>query len=144
MKSIRLFIENILKKPLARELIVYVIFGVLTTAVGFGTYALFLYLGLGVGLSNTLSHFLAIIFAYVTNKIWVFRALDFSGKEVAKEFLKFASSRLVTYVIDTVLLILLVYTLHYDPLLSKVFTSVIVVILNYVASKLMVFRKKAE
>jgi len=136
------FIERLLQKALVREVIVYVIFGVFTTIVGFGTYSLFIHLGLSVFVSNTLSHFLAIIFAYVTNKIWVFKALTFTTKQIVIEFFKFLSSRLLTYVIDTVLLIVLVDLLFYDPIWSKIATSVVVVILNYFASKLVVFNKK--
>jgi len=141
MKSLKLFLEKILKKPLTRELIMYLIFGVATTVFSFAVYALFLYVvGSGVALANTFSHFFGILFAYVTNKIWVFRALDYSLKNVAKEFPKFLFGRLATYAIETVLLVILVDILFYDPMISKMFTSVIVVILNYLASKKIVFK----
>jgi len=123
--------------------IFYIIFGVATTIVSFASYILFVrYLDFGIALANTLSHFLAILFAYVTNKIWVFKARDYSAKQIATEFFKFLSSRLLAFVIDTALLILLVDFLHYDPILSKAATSVVVVILNYFMSKMVVFRKK--
>ena len=141
MNTVKRLLEAILKRPLANEIFFYLIFGVLTTVIGFGTYALFLYLNLSVALSNTLSHILAILFAYVTNKIWVFKALDFTPGAIVKEFIKFASGRFASYVVDTVLLIVLVDWLLYDALWSKVFTSVIVVILNYVFSKAIAFRK---
>jgi len=140
MKSIK----QLLEKALVREVIVYGCFGVLTTIVGFGSYALFLHAGFGVALANTLSHLLAILFAYITNKIWVFQARDFTLRQMGKEFLKFLSSRLLALVIDTALLIVLVDFLHYDPILSKAATTVIVVVLNYFMSKMIVFRKKAE
>jgi len=126
----------------SREVVVYIIFGVLTTIVGFGTYALFLHMGLNVLWSNTLSTALAIVFAYVTNKIWVFRAMDFKVKELVKEFVRFVSSRLFSFGVDTALLVGLVDFLGYDALVSKAATSVVVVVLNYVTSKLLVFRKK--
>ena len=129
---------------MAHEIVVYVIFGICTTAVGFGTYVLFLHMNFSLALSNTLSHAFAILFAYVTNKIWVFKALNFSAKVVIKEFLKFVSGRVMTYVIETLLLIALVDWLLYDPILSKACTSVLVVILNYVASKKVAFGKTKE
>jgi len=132
--------EKILKKPLTRELVWYVIFGVATTIVGFGSYALFVHFGLGVALANTLSHVLGILFAFGTNKVWVFRALDFSAKRVAIEFIKFVSSRLAALVFETLLLVLLVDVLGYHPIVCKVFTSILVVVLNYVASKKIVFK----
>ena len=131
------------KKFLNREIIFYLIFGVLTTAVAFITYAVFLFIGMGIFSANTLSTFIAIVFAYVTNKIWVFEALDFNIKKILKEFAVFLSSRFFSYVVDTVLLIILVDFFLQDPLISKLGTSVIVIILNYVSSKLIVFRKKA-
>lgn len=135
-------IEDFLKKPIARELISYVIFGTLTTVVAFATYALFRYLGLSIPVTNTLSHLCAIVFAYVTNKIWVFRARNFTLRKILAEFLQFLSSRLLALVLETLLLAYLVYTLGYNDLLSKAGTTVLVVILNYVTSKIIVFRKK--
>jgi len=142
MFNIKRLSEKILKKPLTREVTLYICVGMLTTVVGFVSYSLFLYIGLGVAVSNTISHFLAILFAYVANKIWVFRALDFAVKTVAKEFLKFLSGRFVTYVVDTMLLILLVEVLSYNPLISKLLTSLIVIMLNYLVSRTIVFRKR--
>jgi len=138
------WLKRFLEKALVREMIVYVIFGILTTIIGFGSYALFIYLGFNVAASNTLSHILAILFAYVTNKIWVFKVRDYSVRKIVPEFLKFVSSRLLAYIIDTALLVLLVDVLLYDPLLSKAGTSVVVVILNYIMSKIIVFRKKKQ
>ena len=141
MKSLQRFVEKILKKPLTRELVAYIIFGVATTAVGVGSFALFVSMGFGVALANTFSYVLAILFAYVTNKIWVFQARDYAVKTVAKEFFKFVSSRLLIFAIETVLLVILVDFLHYDAVLMKLFTNVIVIVLNYVASKVIVFRE---
>jgi putative flippase GtrA len=132
--------EKILKKPLTREVVLYILFGIGTTIIGFASYSLFIYIGLSVALANTISHFLAITFAFTVNKILVFRALNFSAKNVAKESFKFLACRFVTYVIDTALLILLVDVLLYNPIISKVGTSVIVIGLNYLASKKIVFK----
>ena len=133
--------RKILAKFLTREIITYTIFGVLTTIVSFLTFALFFHvLGFGTFVSNTTSHAVAILFAYVTNKIWVFRALNFKLAALLKEFATFVSSRLASYIISTVLLLLLIDLLRQNPYLSWVFTSVIVVILNYVWSKLLVFK----
>ena len=138
------WLKRFLEKALVREMIIYVCFGILTTIIGFGSYALFIYLGFNVAVSNTLSHVLAILFAYVTNKIWVFKVREYAIKKIVPEFLKFVSSRLLAYVIDTALLVLLVDVLLYNPLLSKAGTSVVVVILNYVMSKIIVFRRKKQ
>jgi len=134
-ERIRLF-----KSLLTREVISYLVFGILTTVVSLGSYALFLHLGIGLVLSNTLSTLLAILFAYVTNKIWVFRALNFGFSAIIIEFIKFLSSRFLTYIVDTIILVFLVELLLIDPMTSKIFTSIVVVILNYVLSKKAVFR----
>ena len=133
---------SLFQRLLTREIISYLIVGVLTTLVSLGSFALLLHLGIGLVLSNTLSTFLAILFAYVTNKIWVFRALNYEIVAMVVEFLKFLSSRVLTYVIDTILLVFLVDFLLFDPLAAKIFTSVVVVILNYFLSKKAVFRQK--
>jgi len=132
--------RKLFEKFASREVIVYIIFGVLTTIAGFGLYALFLHIGFNVAVSNTLSTFLAILFAYVTNKIWVFNARDYRIRTLTGEFFKFLSSRFVTYVIDTVLLVLLADVFGVNPLIAKAMTSVIVVILNYLISKKLVFK----
>ena len=137
---LKIFLEKILKKPLANEVIFYMFFGILTTIVGFVSYVLFLSIGFGVIGANTISHILATLFAYVTNKIWVFKKLDFSMGTVFKEFSKFVSGRFVVYVIDTVLLVILVEVLFYDPIISRIFLSFVVVALNYLVSKVIVFR----
>ena len=115
-------------------------FGILTTVVSFGLYALFLHFGISLILSNTLATFIAILFAYTTNKIWVFKSLNFKNSIILKELFKFLSSRFATYVIDTILLVILVEVLIFNPLWAKVFTSVVVVILNYLLSQRIVFK----
>jgi len=116
-------------------------FGIFTTIIGIASYVVFIYLGFGIVVANTISHFFAIVFAYITNKIWVFETPSFSVRIVIAEFTKFLSSRIAIYIIDTLLLMALVYVLFYGPLISRIFTSIIVVILNYIASKKIVFGK---
>lgn len=133
-------LKRLYKKLVNRETVMYLIFGVLTTALGFGLYAAFIFLGLGVFWANTLSTAAAVIFAFFTNKLWVFRALNMSAGNMAKEFAKFCAGRLAVYVIDTALLVVLVDVLMFDPILSRAFTMVFVVVANYFASKLIVFK----
>ena len=134
--------NSLFQKLLTREIISYLIVGVLTTLVSLGSFALLLHFGIGLVLSNTLSTFLAILFAYVTNKIWVFRALNYEVGVLFIEFIKFLSSRFLTYLADTILLVFLVDFLSFDPVAAKILTSVVVVILNYFLSKKAVFKQK--
>lgn len=134
-------LKNLFKKVVNKETISYLFFGILTTVLAFSLYAVFILFGFGVVLANTISTFIAILFAFVTNKIWVFKSLNLSPSAVVKEFIKFCIGRLAAFIIDTVLLVILVDILQYDPFLSKAFTSIVVVIINYFASKKIVFNK---
>ncbi len=145
-----------------KEIIVYVFYGVLATIISWGSYAVFeKYLHLGIIPSNTLSWTLAMVFAFFTNKLRVFKSKSFEPKVVAREFISFAASRGVTGVIELVGVPLLanagydkpffnlVHTFNLEGIgvlltngiYSKISISVIIVILNYVFSKLIVFRK---
>lgn len=137
-----------------KEIISYVFFGVLTTVVSFVSYAIFTKIIrtqneiAGVAVANVLSWVCAVIFAFVTNKLWVFESKESGIKTVLSELCKFTASRLFTGVIEWFGVPLLVFfglnqtILGIEGMLSKVTVSVIVVILNYIFSKLFVFAKK--
>lgn len=139
---------NLLKKY--RSQIVYLIFGVLTTVVNylffFPCSSYFEKTGFryAVAVSNTIAWVFAVLFAYVTNKPFVFESHDWSWKVVAPEFAKFVSTRLASLLIETVIISVTVDMLHWNKLVWKVLTSVLVVVLNYVGSKLLVFRRKKQ
>lgn len=140
------------------EIIMYLIFGVLTTVVSWVTYAAFTtviptfsFWGITIDLtttSNVLSWICAVVFAYVTNKLWVFESKSWKPSVAFKEFWMFVSSRLVTGVIEWVGLPLLIKLgcdqaiFGIEGMLAKILVSVIVVILNYVFSKLFIFKDK--
>lgn len=139
-----------------KEVILYLVFGVLTTIVSWGSYALFeMALGTFItdtiilsSVANVLSWIVAVLFAFITNKLWVFESKSFKGIVVIKELGTFVGSRLLTGVLEWVgVPLLMLIGLDQDifgieGMLAKVLISVIVVILNYVLSKLLVFRKK--
>lgn len=139
-----------------KEVILYLVFGVLTTIVSWGSYALFeMSLGTFItdtiilsSIANVLSWIVAVLFAFITNKLWVFESKSFKGIVVIKELGTFVGSRLLTGVLEWVgVPLLMLIGLDQDifgieGMLAKVLISVIVVILNYVLSKLLVFRKK--
>ena len=131
-----------LKLMANREALLYGVAGILTTLIGFAVYWGALQLGFGVVLSNSMSHIAAIVFAFFSNKVWVFKSQSFTGSVILKESLKFIFSRLIAYAIDTLLLVLLVYALRQNPLASRLATIILVVVFNFVVSKYVVFSKK--
>nr|WP_294998918.1 GtrA family protein [uncultured Methanobrevibacter sp.] len=125
---------------LGREIILYVIFGVLTTLVNFVTYIFFVrFLNINYLISNVLAWFFSVLFAYVTNKIWVFES---KNKNILREMSLFFGGRLFSGVVDTGLMYVLIDILSVGDLISKIIIQVIVVILNYVISKIIVFKKE--
>ncbi len=138
-----------------REIISYIFWGVMTTAVSFVTYSLFTLLftafldtTAAVTIANILSWVCAVLFAFVSNKLWVFGSKSFEKAIVLPEFLKFLSSRIATGVIEIAGLPLLVYLglggalFGIDGLAAKIIINIIVIVLNYVFSKLLIFKKK--
>lgn len=124
-----------------REVLVYLVFGVLTTVVNYLVYLpCYNLLKIPASVSNVISWACAVIFAYLTNKPFVFRSMDWSMKTVVPEFLKFVGCRVASGALETGILLLTVDVLHQDGNLWKLATSVLVVAANYVGSKLLVFR----
>lgn len=131
------------------EVIRYLIMGVLTTVVSWGTYAFFAKIcGWSITVSNVLSWICAVVFAYLTNKVWVFHSYSWKIGFVLKEAALFVSARLITGVIEMAGVPLLVKlgmnqkVLGVKGMMAKVVVSVLVVVLNYVFSKLIIFRRK--
>lgn len=125
------------------DIIVYLVFGVLTTVVNYIVYLpCYNLLGLSAAVSNAVAWVFAVAFAYVTNKPFVFRSHDWSWKVVFPELTKFVACRVASGVMETAILFVTVDLLFWDGNMMKLVTSVLVVILNYVASKLLVFKNK--
>lgn len=125
------------------DVITYLFFGVLTTAVNYLVYLpVYNLLGLSAALSNAIAWVVAVAFAYLTNKPFVFKSHDWSAKTVIPELTKFVSCRIASGAMETGILLLTVDILHWNGNIWKLLTSVLVVILNYFGSKLLVFKKK--
>lgn len=136
MEKIRALIEK------HYDILAYLFFGVLTTAVNYVVYLpCFNLLGLSAALSNVIAWVAAVAFAYLTNKPFVFRSHDWSAKTVVPELTKFVGSRIASGALETAVIFVTVDCLLWNGNVMKLVTSVLVVILNYVASKLLVFRK---
>lgn len=134
-----------------RELSMYLVFGVLTTALNWSIYSVLVkYLGFDINTGNIIAWTVAVVFAFITNKIWVFNSKATSPKLVLKEFVLFLGSRGFSGVIEIGGLPLLVWlgmgqtVFNVEAFLAKIVISFVVIILNFVFSKLIVFKKKKE
>lgn len=127
------------------DMIPYLIFGVLTTVVNIASYWLLAHpLGLPTVPSTVIAWVLAVLFAYVTNRKWVFHSEAKTRQEIIKEGVSFYLCRLGTGILDWAGMYLMVDVLHWNDLIVKIALNVVVIILNYVASKLIVFRKRGK
>lgn len=136
---------NLLKSLLNkyRNIIVYLFFGALTTAVSWLIYfPLHNITGVSATVSNAISWAGSVAFAFLTNKPFVFQSHDWSAKTVFPELVKFIGCRVGSGAAETVVLLLTVDILHWNGNIMKIATSVLVVVLNYVGSKLVVFKNR--
>lgn len=128
-----------MNKKITREIFWYVFFGALTTLINTVAYWILYY---GISVSNTtstiISWLLAVVFAYVTNKLWVFEK---GNKSTLKEATEFFLSRISTGILDLLIMYVGVELLLFEGGIIKILSNVVVIILNYLLSKLFVFKK---
>lgn len=133
--------NKFLKKFLTKEVILYVLFGVLTTAVNIGSFFIMTtYFHLENNLANNIAIVLAVLFAYVTNKNLVFHSKAEGFGEKFIEFCKFILGRLVTMFIESIGGSLMFTYIPIPTIISKSLITVIVIILNFFISKFFAFK----
>lgn len=133
-------LSNLYKKN--KEIINYLIFGGLTTLVSILTYALFAKIFLiNYLISNVLSWIIAVIFAFITNKLYVFESKSKDKKIVFKEITNFFFFRIVSLIIEMIIMYVFVDLLSIDDLITKIIAQIIVILSNYIFSKVFVFKK---
>lgn len=120
----------------------YLFFGGLTTLVNFLIYfPLYNWLHFSGAISNVLAWMVAVVFAYLTNKPFVFKSHDWSRKTLIPEFTKFVACRVGSGLLETVSIFLFVDLLLWNGNWVKLVVSVLVVVLNYISSRWLVFKK---
>lgn len=125
------------------DVLSYLFFGVLTTLVNFLVYYPLTNLaGLSATVSNVIAWAVSVAFAFLTNKPFVFKSHDWSGKVVLPELVKFVGTRVGSGLLETAMIFVFVDCLAWNGNILKIVVSVLVVAINYVGSKLLVFRKK--
>lgn len=128
-----------------RSIIAYIFFGACTTLVNIVVYYLCAHpLDMGTAASTVIGWFLSVLFAYVTNKIWVFDSRSWQPRRVVREALSFYLCRLATGALDLLVMLVTVDILGWNDLVMKILSNVLVVILNYAASKVFIFKKEVS
>ena len=163
------FIGKLIDKFFTKEIISYLFFGVLTTAVNLVAFYLFKKLFISIGWegvlntvfssagwdkaidflssgseyldANTLAWVVGVLFAFFTNKLFVFESKSWKPAVAGKEFASFVGARVFSFVVESLLMFLMVTVLSWNELVAKIIVGVIVVIMNYVFSKLFIFKK---
>ncbi|MEG0979718.1 MAG: GtrA family protein [Oscillospiraceae bacterium] len=151
----------IVSKIFNKEMLLYLVFGVLTTAVNLVAFTLLNKLFKGVDLSsytflnviffgktyllsNVIAWFVAVAFAFITNKLFVFESKSFALSTVSRECITFFGARVFSLLVEQLGLFILIDTLLQKELVSKIIISIIVVIINYFFSKLLIFKKNSN
>ena len=123
-----------------KEIINYLIFGVLTTVVNVVVYWLLnTCLNMNYLISNAIAWIVSVLFAYITNRKYVFES---NNSSMINELVKLVGARLSTGIMDMILMWLLVDILSINSLICKILVNVFVIVLNYVFSKVFVFKEK--
>lgn len=161
------FIGKLIDKFFTVEFISYVFFGLLTTVVNLITFYVFKKIFIAaewngvlnaiipegskaaeiIGGSeyldaNCIAWIVAVIFAFVTNKLWVFDSKSWAPSVAGREFASFIGARLFSFAIETAMMFVFVSLLSMNDLIAKIIVGIVVIIINYVFSKLIIFKKK--
>lgn len=136
-------IEKIKQKLFTREIILYLVAGVLTTIVNIISYHIFCnIIGIESLISNGIAWVLSVLFAYVANDRFVFVQEKMTKQQEFKKFIKFITARLFSFGVDEAGMFLFVEIVFIHNIIAKIIMNVIVVILNYIFSKVFIFKNK--
>ncbi len=133
-------IKELIKKY--EELIKYLIIGVLTTAINYVVFVIFVNaIKIDMHASNIIAWIVSVIFAYFTNKLFVFESKSFEIKVMIKEIFAFGAARIFSLLLEEVILYVFVNLLSMNQLIIKLIANIIVIIVNYILSKFIIFKK---
>lgn len=141
MKKFENIFWKIMKKVFSKEFITYGIFGVMTTLVNILVFQLlWKEAGIAYGIANIIAVLAAKVFAYLTNKCFVFRSHCANIRELLMEIIRYIFARGFTGLIDILGMLFAVEILMADEMIAKYIIQVIVIVLNYIFGKRLVFR----
>lgn len=124
-----------------REALLYLFFGGCTTLVNIVAFYIIRKFGVSTYITNIIAWFLSVVFAFITNKLFVFESKNTSFKDSFKECFSFFLFRVISLVFDMGIMYLLIDLLNINEMVSKVFSNIFVIIINYAFSKLFIFKK---
>ena len=128
-----------------REVVLYVFFGGCTTLINLAVYwVLRNILKMGIVPADVIAWIMAVLFAYVTNKIWVFESKTNKAADILKEVISFFAARLFSLGFEVVFLLITVEHFGWNDIIMKLIANIAVIVMNYVFSKLLIFRKKSK
>ena len=135
--------KKLLVKLFNKETITYVIFGGLTTLVNYAVYYLFYkFTMVDPVVYNIIAWVVAVLFAFITNKLFVFESRTFKADVLFTELASFVGARLLSLIFETAFIALTVKVFNMNELIAKIITAVFVIIFNYFASKFFIFKNK--
>lgn len=124
------------------EIIKYLIIGVLTTAINYVIFAILVKLiDVDIHISNIIAWCISVIFAYFTNKLFVFESKSFKLNIITKEIITFGLARVFSLVLEEIILYVFVNLLNMNELVIKLIANIIVIVVNYIISKFIIFKK---
>ena len=168
------FIGKLTDKLFTKEIVTYIFFGVMTTAVNFITFYLVKKLFISIGWdgvfnavfaagsgsfqkiveifsdgsdyldANLIAWVVGVIFAFVTNKLWVFESKSWKPSVAGKEFAGFMGARVFSFAVEMLFMFVMVTLLEWNEFVAKILVGIVVIIINYIFSKLIIFRKKKD
>lgn len=137
----KLLTHPLLSKLLNYEFISYLICGILTTFINWASYYFLDLQGLPTAGSTAIAWFLSVVFAFFVNKIFVFLSKSWTFSVVWSEFLPFIACRILSGIFDVIFMVITVDCLHFNHMLAKILSNIVVMLANYFASKFLIFKK---
>lgn len=142
---------DFIKRFVKTEIFLYILVGFLTTVVNILVFKGLLKsfnvsneTNLSWKLAEVIAFVIAVLFAFICNKIFVFHSSDFSISRIGKEISGFIAGRVITELINFGIMWYMIDKKNCDELFTKIIASIVVIVLNYVISKFIVFKKKAD
>ena len=143
MKDLIQKIKELIKKN--EEIIKYLVIGVLTTVINYVIFAILVNITkVEMHASNIIAWVISVIFAYFTNKLFVFESKSFKLDILGKEIVSFGVARVLSLIMEEIILYVFVNLLNMNQLIIKLIANIIVIIVNYILSKFIIFKKPKE